>query len=477
MVSKRSLLRLGTLTAFTPVVLFISRLLTCIGCVVVGPGLFLSLVPLIFWKFLVTLVCNLVSGGECREPLSFFDTVFAVDNFYTRPHASTLKCFILDGHLSLSDIRELFCNKILYKRISHGSEAKDRWQFQRLHQVPRRFGWFYFWTEVPVNVDLHVKEAILTDDMNKNGCGQKSVVILRVHHVIADGYSLNSIVDEMISKESRYLVKEQEELSLKQKLYFFWTAPAWIVNFFLEEMFAKNPINHRKEDTTGVLAITSIPLEVIKSIRRKTNCHFATIGLSLLGGALRRLFLETRQDINEIPDFLKIMHLLPRPDHPFDRMCNHWSAGSFKVSLKSHNALDRLNEAEEYFRGFTENNYQKLLDLQSTIANLLPAPIYSLVLSRKYLTNMSFTSLPGYDGQAQLCGHDIVDLYKVIGLQYKQTALGAAAYSHNGQLAFSIFANRDILPTQESGERLAQVHLQAELAQLVELLALDAEQV
>ena len=88
-------------------------------------------------------------------------------------------------------------------------------------------------------------------------------------------------------------------------------------------MASKSWTSRPKKSPDGVIFMTKIDLNFLKLIRKKANCHFATVGLCILTGALRRLFLEEHDEL-ELPSDLKIMHFLPKPAHPMDHMCNHW---------------------------------------------------------------------------------------------------------------------------------------------------------
>ena len=89
--------------------------------------------------------------------------------------------------------------------------------------------------------------------------------------------------------------------------------------------------------------------------------------------------------------------------------------------IDTASALKRLEAAESFFQDYMGNHFYKVMDFQCQLANLIPAPFYGLFLRRNYSTSMAFSSLPGYHGPSELSGHKIRDIYKICGLQYRQT--------------------------------------------------------
>lgn len=119
-------------------------------------------------------------------------------------------------------------------------------------------------------------------------------------------------------------------LSFQLRIVF--TAPSKMVTLYSEAFTHRDMYTHRKVNTTGVLSMTTLDLESTKKIRRVSQTHFATVGMCLLAGALRRYFLENNLK-DQLPPWISIMHSLPRPGHPLQEMVNHWQVSYLKYSF------------------------------------------------------------------------------------------------------------------------------------------------
>ena len=206
---------------------------------------------------------------DLLEILKFHDMVFALDKFYVRPYGSNAKMFILEGKVTLEEIKRMFVERVLNKQITVVDSCEQkvkRLKFQRLQQIPCRFGMFYFWKNVVnLNVDLHFRELGNLGGSGKEPCvtrfsvceylselmtkpypagsalwevvlvsnfeeKDKSAVILRLHHILADGYTFNNIVDEMIGQQSLYTVRAEQDLTRMEKVSAYAAIAASIFN-------------------------------------------------------------------------------------------------------------------------------------------------------------------------------------------------------------------------------------------------------
>src|SRR3712207_6535449 len=67
------------------------------------------------------------------------------------------------------------------------------------------------------------------------------------------------------------------------------TAPAHLLVFGFEELISRsNWTSIRKKSEHTVVGVTTVELDTLKGLRREAECHFATLGMTILVGALRR---------------------------------------------------------------------------------------------------------------------------------------------------------------------------------------------
>jgi len=195
----------------------------------------------------------------------------------------------------------------------------------------------------------------------------------------------------------------------------------------------------KKISTTGQIRRTILPLNDIKSVRRSTNTHFAAVGMSLMTGALQKLYDETTPGSSSLrPERLAIMHSLPKPNHPLTTLCNHWGVGLFKVPF-TNDPVERLIGAEHDFNEYLTLQFDRLLHIHIPIVGLAPCFIVKWFFSINFGTGCGFTSVPGLFDKVAYVGDDevrrdfgdggvlegnnveVTHMWKVFGLQWRQT--------------------------------------------------------
>lgn len=119
-------------------------------------------------------------------------------------------------------------------------------------------------------------------------------------------------------------------LTIKQcmfQLSVLFRAPAVVLHLYWDNLMNSDYFNRNKIKQEHLVSWTTFPSESLKAIRAKTNVHFSSIGLSLFGGFLSRHFskeLQNNDDGIDNDKHLRIMLPLPWPNHPTDKMVNHW---------------------------------------------------------------------------------------------------------------------------------------------------------
>jgi len=91
------------------------------------------------------------------------------------------------------------------------------------------------------------------------------------------------------------------------------------------------------------------------------------------------------------------------------------------VPLESPSPLDRLKQAEENFGKYMNDQYKDLIHTHMPLFNLLPATLINLFFSTNFGTGLGFTSVPGFGKESHFMGHRVIMMYKVFGLQWKQS--------------------------------------------------------
>lgn len=191
--------------------------------------LFIS-IPLKLYHTLVTLLRPLLYPTLLSQ-LTPYDSIFAIDNL-DHPHAANITLIYLDGNLTREQVLAKF------------TQLLKKPNFIKLQQIIINFHGYFYWKKcTDFNVAKHVKsvdnlfpwlleeedhDSILFNylagkmvekfpegdplwDVGVVGGfkGGQSVLVIRIHHTYADGYSQNFLVDELFGVRSGYFVKEK----------------------------------------------------------------------------------------------------------------------------------------------------------------------------------------------------------------------------------------------------------------------------
>ncbi len=95
--------------------------------------------------------------------------------------------------------------------------------------------------------------------------------------------------------------------------------------------------------------------------------------------------------------------------------------GLFKIPISTASPLERLNEAEANFKKYMKDQYNEVFHHHLPLFSLLPSRLIKLFFSTNFGTGTGFTSVPGYGKEADLCGLRVLTMYKLFGLQWKQS--------------------------------------------------------
>ena len=209
------------------------------------PLLILIFLPLRIYKTLVTIYAR-IWRKDLNGLLTGYDSIFAIDQFYTRPFAGNGTVLIIDGNINVQDLRNRFVSNILSVRDDETGEL----QFSKLLQVPVQYLGYYFWTNINgIDINQHIRtvhtfksqnhenelhtvlgemmtspfpgalwELQVLEKYNRN----QTVVVFRLHHVLGDGYTFNHLVDRLIGKHSEYFVKKNTR-TFKEKVSSFFS--------------------------------------------------------------------------------------------------------------------------------------------------------------------------------------------------------------------------------------------------------------
>jgi hypothetical protein len=303
---------------------------------------------LLLWGFAIYTAQFVPSLGR---PLSPQSVIFARDDFYGKPGHTINMAIGFDG--KFGDISKNLAEKLYKDRV----EA----QFPELKQYLSRWMGFYFWKQDPhFSIDEHVTvsdieiksleeldekrytmavkpfirekslwEAVLYTNCNIEGNNIKTAAVLRIHHAMADGYSLLKIANALTDDKNVFENLPKPNITKLSALGMVWLvlklclrAPIDVLSVVLSSLFMeqhewKIPQDNMKGE--GHRAIKDMPLAEIREIGIKHGVRTTAVLFAALTGGIKK-YMEVNG--TTIPKRFTVMCPFPLPSHP-DHLTNH----------------------------------------------------------------------------------------------------------------------------------------------------------
>lgn len=232
------------------------------------------------------------------------------------------KDFNIDDHVSVyepSETREMSELDLINCRVELISKPYKKgvspWEFVVMKNYHPRY---------PLMIEPDVKPE--DGDVSK---GKKSVLIMRIHHGVTDGYSLLKLWLNTMQAENMKLddipqpTFHRRDL-LKTIVYNAWAAIC--VPYYVTAQLMKTYDNNffhpkgvtlvRKCSAAGV----TLPASIVKEVREKNNCTFTAVLMAALAGGIRNYLITHGIPI---PDKMHVTQPLPWPGHP-EKLRNFW---------------------------------------------------------------------------------------------------------------------------------------------------------
>ncbi|CAL8101254.1 unnamed protein product [Orchesella dallaii] len=460
------------------------------------------LVPIVLllflWKRCVIFIAHRVDKNlHATQPN---DTYFSVGDTNKVPIVNVAQIWRVEGMLDIHEFRAHF-------RSLFFSCPESRKNYLNLYCYLKHFGGYVFKRSVDqVNVEEHVVMRQLPEDETlqsfivkwmlrerfedgkplwqvvllhlpssepNSEINVETVVLLKMHHCMTDGYGFIHIVDKLTGNTSPYLVThEKETLFQMVKASFF--GPKTLMDYVIEVARTPDlfyPLKDRK-NAQWFMSLNTLDMKKIKDVRRRTKAHFISVMMTLMIGALRRYLHDTYGKDKEIPNNIWTANSLPWPGHPRNSLVNHWTGGVFQVPFKTEDPLERLCGTEKFFKFFHDMEMHKTVKrLIIPVTWCLPSPLlrwgHSLDLYYFRYSN-AFASLLLSESPHFMLGKRVKQLYLPLGIKdaVPTSVLFGVSSSHSGQMDLSLLASSEVVASQEALDKIATVYFAQELEQL-----------
>ncbi|ODN06412.1 hypothetical protein Ocin01_00317 [Orchesella cincta] len=310
---------------------------------------------------------------------------------------------------------------------------------------------------------------------------EETFVSIKMHHGMIDGYSFVHMTDALTGGKSPYIY---QLLSCMGNAYFLeqikhvLQGPALAMNVLIRNVRTEVVVEQGNPfETKWCMSFSSLDLEIVKSIRRKTNAKFATIMMTAATGALKRLYMEDRQHAyDSLPDQVWIESPLGIPKHPAmtkgGKFCNHFTAGVFATPFRTEDRLYRLQSLEKDFHAYHERSGLQLMSWLLFgfywVQPVFMRRHYTNYVSFIYRFTVLYSGLMTSPTKVSLMGHPVDNIYflQATASAFPYVSLFLMCSTYDGKLDLSCYASQKLVKDREELERLIQVHLKAELEQM-----------
>ncbi|XP_035700504.1 putative diacyglycerol O-acyltransferase Mb3154c [Folsomia candida] len=464
----------------------VTIMLSVVGVVVLFPVAVGPLVLVLLYRRLLQSV-----GPWVRPQLTKMVTargaIFSGDAVYCRerPTINIVLESELDERMEIGRLRKIFEERIISVRKGDDDDAKE-FKYPEFQQFIRPWGGYHWWEwDSSFDLSQHVKyhriqvaseslrdealskfhEQLLQSGWPKNkpvwemwlvdvdvekgdNFTSRSTLFTKLHHSLADGFSLVSVFSNLSSKNytsgNKPSQRKQRPLNrpLWKSILFLTTFPLRAVYegsaTLLQRVFQPPPFLAPLFPSTNRMhtACTKpIPLETIKDIKNHFGVTFTSTIHSVLAGALRDLMIFKGNPVI-IPTNFPTLVPTPLAGHPEHVLRNYLGGALLNLQTGEADPIKRLGASAQEYEQMNRSTFPLLGMIGLKVAGCLPAWWVWLV-GRNWLTSSYFTNFPS--GKAlDLDGVSVIGVKTGMGVFAGQTGLGVTAVSYLNDITISI---------------------------------------
>ncbi|CAG7733438.1 unnamed protein product [Allacma fusca] len=316
------------------------------------------------------------------------NSVFATDEIYKSPKGTLVLRATFAGKLTIHQLKNLIRTKLVNRRMSDG-ELK----YPELQQSVEKFLGFYFykqdktfdlnhhvtWIGKPQEVfnssdgaEIHeilIHRAFQSEKspwefvgMNLEGNPAETTIYFRIHHCLADGYSIAQIIISDLGERPMGFIKRVTKNASPDRtrlsILDLWRVPHEQVKqrYFSKDINALHNSGINLSKRYHSLVTDRIELDLVKGIKNNENCSFTAVILACVTASFRKHFLRVG---GEIPDCIHTICPLPIPNHG-DRLGNEWTFCFVRLPVGATSCLEMLISIQKSLRSVKESSVPKV---------------------------------------------------------------------------------------------------------------------
>lgn len=271
------------------------------------------------------------------------------------PKNSLVFTMVLDGHLSLQVLKQLFRDNILNAKIHNKISNQDELRYPEFTQYQVDLAGYTFWKDDPAfNIDNHIIEKSYNGNFKSSRMRihqyftnksfperrspweilmvseylnnpDKTLIILRNHHTLGDTKSILKVIVEGLGEKKLKLPPVQYlNTSYLDKIQYYVLLPFYFVyvqvlGHFVALKGDTNPWKFREEEEPllNVCISKRVPMSEVKAIAKKHRITTSAVIMAAVAGGVAKS--DSRQTRIGIP----CQWVLPRQNHP-DKLTSNY---------------------------------------------------------------------------------------------------------------------------------------------------------
>ncbi|ODM90536.1 hypothetical protein Ocin01_16144 [Orchesella cincta] len=430
-------------------------------------------------------------------------------DWYTKPSHSIVVIMKLKGKLDL----ELLKQHVLRTNVRKWNVKKERLEYPELQQYcTLRFGYLFFKWDRKFGISNHVKlyksreihegtvvtdekiheiwekvarrafkpkvspwECLLIQNYDPEGKihsveelerlpeeERHSVVVMRVHHSIFDGFSiyrlLLSLSDQGLplwEKETARKVPKYFNLLLNLKALF--CGPTSLTKTFLGGIDVLHGLHYGHGRLTGKYTIVTTPLtiKVVKNASKLHKVSFHAVLIGAISGGIRKYLLKNGLSIPLQP--MRVGIPIPQPNHT-SKLRNEWLSAMVNLPVEKKTAKQRVVAADERLNKLKTGSLTPFLTQAMSLIGGLPVQVVRH-LSRKSGVSVMYSEMRGPKDVKMTLFNKRVALREVMysfGLGTDDLGVGFSSVSYDGKIHLILTLDKGIFNTKEKSDQFMQ---------------------
>ncbi|CAL8085186.1 unnamed protein product [Orchesella dallaii] len=461
--------------------------------------------PIYVYRWCVLKYVKCFHNSKFGKPIGSLSSLFAIELNPKFPASLTPKSgmgmkVVVDGHLTLSEFSDL-----LHKNWFGNKEQSS--QYPEVMQYVEQFCGVMFWRPDPnFKVENHMKQLELKGSTEKeieeelslfseellnkpfpqkrspwvgyvvnnyknerlqkeSKTGELSILIFRLHHTLADGFSIlyaaiEGLLETPLQDINLPSAKEMGMKSLSDKIEFWLSFPIRFLRDLSEYSrgaLGKKTGLHREDDNFPSWTLigrpsTPISVEKVRITKEKLGVSFTAVVLSALAAGMGKTLKRKGKEVEKLLTYIPI----PLPGHPKE-FSNHATIVSFPLPTAAElDPVVRVKKMEAILKLAKRSTTPLMfLLLMKTIGSLFPFLID--LLGRNKVIPTGVSNFPGPGLEFNVNGKQAMEVEFCAGTLQGVTGVGFQVLSYKNSLRFSTVVDNQVMCKKEVEQMVAYV--------------------